>query len=78
MHLAHKEEKGYFREMLNLLLFMFMTISIKKTKELLGNRNLPEGKIEEIRNSMRSLAEVIFSQWDSERKSQKNYKTNKS
>lgn len=42
-------------------------LSLERTKQLLNNPALSDEKVEEIRDAFRSLAEVIFEQWQMER-----------
>lgn len=43
-------------------------ISIERTKKLIGKPDMPDAEAEKIRDSMRSLVEIIFEQWIEERK----------
>ncbi len=46
-------------------------ISIERTKQLLNDSPLSDKEIEEIRDSFRALAEIIFEKWLEERKQEK-------
>jgi hypothetical protein len=46
-------------------------LSIERVKELLKDQNISNEEAEEIRDGCRSLAEVIFTQWQYERKNGK-------
>jgi hypothetical protein len=48
-------------------------ISIERTKELLGKPEMPDEETEKIRDSVRTLVEIIFEQWE-EDKNEKNKK----
>jgi hypothetical protein len=43
-------------------------LSIERVKELLKDQNIYDEEAEEIRDGCRSLAEVIFAQWQYERR----------
>lgn len=43
-------------------------ISIERTKELIGRPDISDSEAEQIRDSMRSLVEIIFEQWAEESK----------
>lgn len=42
-------------------------LSIERVKELINNPKLSDKEIEEIRDAMYSLAELMFEQWQAER-----------
>lgn len=45
-------------------------LSLAETRRILGDANKSDTEIEEIRDSFRILAEIIFEQWTSEIKKQ--------
>lgn len=46
-------------------------LSLERTKELLNDPTLSEKEIEEIRDGLRLLAELIFEKWQEDRKAGK-------
>lgn len=57
-------------------------ISVEHTKELIGRPNISDAEAEKIRDSMRSLIEIIFEQWQEDKirkneneKTEKNFNT---
>jgi signal-transduction protein with cAMP-binding, CBS, and nucleotidyltransferase domain len=54
-------------------------LSVERVKELINDPNLSDKEIEEIRDGLHMLAEVMFEQWQAERikaKKEKEYKDN--
>jgi len=43
-------------------------ISIARTKQLLKDPHMSDEQAEEVRDAFRSLAEIIFEQWQAERR----------
>ncbi len=48
-------------------------LSIERTKSLIGNPHITDEEAETVRDSMRSLVEIIFEQWNED----KNYNKEK-
>ncbi len=49
-------------------------LSIKQIKKLLGDENISDKEAEEIRDSFRILAEIIFEKWQRDKNIKKNQK----
>lgn len=45
-------------------------ISVERARVLLGNPDIPDEEVEKIRDSFRSLVEVIFEHWQADRDKQ--------
>ena len=43
-------------------------LSIEKTKELLGDKNMSDEEATEIRDGFHHLAEIIYEKWEQEKK----------
>lgn len=50
-------------------------LSIEHIKELLNDQNISDKETEEIRDSFRMLAEIIFEKWQEEKQTKKRTKT---
>lgn len=46
-------------------------LSVERTKELIGEPNMSDDEAEALRDSVRAMAEVMFEQWQYERRRKK-------
>jgi len=60
-----------FKKILNGEYITKEMLTIQQVKTILKNQNMPDEEAEEIRDGFRSLAEIIFEQWEKEKEIKK-------